>query len=786
MRRSLLLALVLCLFIIPTAAQTDPAPLTAEDIFAPNVEIRYVTPDEPQPDFAADDELRIVAIGDRLFTYPDGIARVAVARADADSFLLDFKPAISSDVESAPTTWLYSVTDDNLAPFVPACSNAQPVSAEQVAAHPWVMVFAPDDTHLCNLVTGQRSKSFQDAFPNRASTRFRYLYGADAYNANPSVVTSPDGAYVLFFLGRQTLPRDDSQPQQPPFYELAGHIIAEDRFVRTSRYLFNSPGTLTIDQWFGSRFFVIVESQRNSAADQSLQTSRSIYSGDLLTVLDLHSIPDRAVFRPQPPRYETPDPDEISCVVQYYDVTLAQSFYSTRPDGLCRPEYGAIDGLGYYRGFPLGTFRWGANRDQDIQSTSLVRYDVEEQLQNVLYTGEIEQVHWVSENERYTILTLDNNGRIDNFPNTNAAADTAYGLTIEVLIDLRTDTPLAGVVKEQWAFSDDVTTSDWAVNHGIYSQPDGTFLKIVCRMGAHCGRDWNVLSRLTIVDDVAQEAFLTLNPVMLAPDGRRVFVWSQARDGQPSRAATQGVSIFDSATGQVEPFLRDLATSDYDFELRNDGSRTIVRLMPKRRDVPGGEFSVVFEPDGALHTSINLPTPPDIDRFACTITLETGANLRAQPNAESERVGTAEAGQRLLVAARENGWWGLAAGGYVSDSVVVASEGCNRDPLPTIDTVNTSVSVPSPVIPVEAATAAPAEAASCTLTVVVGANIRKEPSAESELTGSAAVDFVLTAVGQAENTQDFFTWWQLDTEEWIREDFVREGEGCDALPVIQP
>ena len=75
---------------------------------------------------------------------------------------------------------------------------------------------------------------------------------------------------------------------------------------------------------------------------------------------------------------------------------------------------------------------------------------------------------------------------------------------------------------------------------------------------------------------------------------------------------------------------------------------------------------------------------------------------------------------------------------------------------------------------------------SCALTVLTGANLRAGPAVETEKVGSAAVDFVLTAVGQAENTQDFFTWWQLDTDEWIREDFVREGEGCEALPTVQP
>ncbi|GAB4522753.1 MAG: hypothetical protein OHK0046_35750 [Anaerolineae bacterium] len=90
--------------------------------------------------------------------------------------------------------------------------------------------------------------------------------------------------------------------------------------------------------------------------------------------------------------------------------------------------------------------------------------------------------------------------------------------------------------------------------------------------------------------------------------------------------------------------------------------------------------------------------------------------------------------------------------------------------VPTVRSMNTSAATPLP----------PTE--SCSLEVLTGANLRAGAGVDTERVGSAAVGFILTAVAQQYNETEYFRWWQLDTGEWIREDFVREGEGCDTLP----
>ncbi|MEQ8672384.1 MAG: hypothetical protein RLP44_15880 [Aggregatilineales bacterium] len=74
---------------------------------------------------------------------------------------------------------------------------------------------------------------------------------------------------------------------------------------------------------------------------------------------------------------------------------------------------------------------------------------------------------------------------------------------------------------------------------------------------------------------------------------------------------------------------------------------------------------------------------------------------------------------------------------------------------------------------------------SCPLEVVNGANLRAGAGADTERAGSAAIGFELVAVAQQFNQTEYFIWWQLDTGEWIREDFVREGEECTLLPEFE-
>lgn len=88
------------------------------------------------------------------------------------------------------------------------------------------------------------------------------------------------------------------------------------------------------------------------------------------------------------------------------------------------------------------------------------------------------------------------------------------------------------------------------------------------------------------------------------------------------------------------------------------------------------------------------------------------------------------------------------------------------------------------------ATPTPVIDSDCALTALAGVNLRRGPGSEYEIGGSAALDSVLYADGQFAGA-DGLRWWRLaqgqaDAGTWVREDFVRESEGCPTIPTTQP
>lgn len=97
-------------------------------------------------------------------------------------------------------------------------------------------------------------------------------------------------------------------------------------------------------------------------------------------------------------------------------------------------------------------------------------------------------------------------------------------------------------------------------------------------------------------------------------------------------------------------------------------------------------------------------------------------------------------------------------------------------PRPTMTLVPTATLMPTPTID--------PTLLSCQLNVLTGVNLRAGAGSDTEKVGSAAEGFQLIATAQQFNAAEGFTYWQLNTGEWIREDFVREDDLCQALPQV--
>lgn len=192
----------------------------------------------------------------------------------------------------------------------------------------------------------------------------------------------------------------------------------------------------------------------------------------------------------------------------------------------------------------------------------------------------------------------------------------------------------------------------------------------------------------------------------------------------------------------------------------------------------------------------NITPTPTIDAD-CVVTMLAGVNLRNGAGGTFEVVGSAAADTAFgadAQAVADDGvvWWRLQTGGWVASNLTAESGNCTALPLvgeglstPTAEPNGIHVT-PSPA----SATPTPTPNTGCVLTALQGVNLRSGPGSEYEIGGSAAAESVLYADGQFAGT-DSLRWWRLaqrqpDAGTWVREDFVREGEGCATLPTVQP
>lgn len=926
MRRSLLLALVLCLFVIPAAAQTDPAPLTAEDIFAPNVEIRYVTPDEPQPDFAADDELRVMSLGGRVIPYPEGFERVfRIEQIDSDTFFIDNLITASTD-EYQHKYWLYNTNTDTLIETTGECEGNPPYLYQSLAELPWTVFPEGDGFTLCHYFTGERillptDRAIFDYFP------------WEGYGDEGILEMSPDRQFLLIS-GREWFGSGGGKPSS--FDVLYSYEFATKTFRELGMFSGYSWPGIFVDRWLSPTEFTLSD-------NDSLTDSEKIYTGDALQENSLTEFASGSYllsYADNPPRYIEENTDglgDFMCGKAVFDLSTREVFrYPDLGWALCRPEYGTFEGVGYYREVPAGEMpQCCTPRSVEIAEVPVVRYDSQTGEYQELYRGEVEQIRWVSDDDRYAILLLDDNGVISDFPYLDPFYDGEYGYAHWALVDLESDEILHTVPNNYLAFQNNYYSYDRSAEHlGIYPLADGSFVTNTCHVAATLC-DSELSEHVVITGNGIHRETLDYNPVVPLSGQNRVFINPDPANPRAGR------DLYDVVTGEVIPFIKPLETDSYRLYvgIRETGE-VYATLGAQSSELQDIHFAISFDEDGTPIVTVKEPAVPfefDVaaatpvvaisatpsmtytpsltptrtptsdptcyltvindanlrnfpdadpesesivvgsaavgfqltavgkhenprDEFiwwklstgewlredfvdergpcfvlrsiapdsfdyifitptptvpptltptrtptvtptpvpACEMTVIIGANLRSEPDAGSAQVGSVAEGFELTAVGQFANpedfftWWKLDSGEWLREDFVDEQETCTH--LAFVDAsapdfvfvTPTPSSTPTITATVTArATATPDLSASCTLTVVNGANLRAGPAVETEKVGSAAVDFVLTAVGQAENTQDFFTWWQLDTGEWIREDFVREGEGCDALPNVQ-
>jgi hypothetical protein len=481
---------------------------------------------------------------------------------------------------------------------------------------------------------------------------------------------------------------------------------------------------------------------------------------------------------------------DSQAICGYWSYDLATDTL-VQPDlqGLCYPEYGDLFGIGYYREVT----------STDRPLATLVRLDTQTGERRDLFTGEIEQILWVSEDERYAAIVSDETRVVEYLPGMHwqdrvrdeQGRNRVLHQPYLQFVELASGTVLARkpVSLETIALRDPQHTymmypRDYYVpSHSAHQIGAASFLLLHCEVESiygYCGRDDSTVTRLDLTDTGPVETVLARNAAEILPDLSGALIWNET-----AGTYSPTVDIYDFASQRTVPFLKEPIPPGSNYNIRVDHQTKAVQVEVDLYVIAphDGRFEyflpdLTFASDGTRHLTKWLQPFPSIGADVCLVRPNRGANIRVQPDTASELFGTVEPGEMLRVAAKvEIGgvtWWQLRDGGYIHGSVVDTSGACTV--LPGSD--------PAAVPPVSSA--APPISITCQLTVLIGVNVRSLPTTDGERVGSADVDTVLLADGYEFNAADQFRWWRLTTGEWLREDFVSEAPDCiNVLPAGQ-
>ncbi|HEX2907805.1 MAG TPA: hypothetical protein VHO69_13130 [Phototrophicaceae bacterium] len=590
--------LLIVLVCSPLLAQNE-APIDPATIFDPSVTIRYVSAEvEPSPT-VWDNDLHQFAIDGVVSPYPPGVATIKdIETVDADTLAVTIDPDVMNSYDAE--VWLYSRRQQTLSPFVAQCATAdgQPDEGWRLVAELWTIIVQDESAALCNRLTGATSAPLPE----------NYRWPLESIGrSGPITSVSPDRKYVAFIgqIGAEWQPAASRQIEVFSYETQTGTIL--------SLGIMEAATSLDFGQWIGNQI-TIVTGENDFVEFSEVWIADVTRSKNLEFAFNVTG--GGPGFEEYPPRYligYNPYTNASGCGRTTYYVETHETV-ELDLDGLCHPEYGDIEGVGYYRDVPFGESRECCTpAPAKVVEVPFVRYDTRTSERQELYRGEIEAVYWVSPNEQYAILLLDQDGEIDFFPYLDAFNYQQLGLPYLALVDLQTGETLATTPMDELAHTWGLTSdTDWAVNHTLTPLPDGTFLKIYCdENDTPCARDGNAASRVTITASGVEETLLVKDPIMLTPDQKGLFVWSQPRSKYQPAAQQQGVNIYDLETGQLRPFIRELSLADYDFELLRSGKDSvqvfIYRKSSSKQHRPDASFSVYFEPDGREYVLIQSP-----------------------------------------------------------------------------------------------------------------------------------------------------------------------------------
>jgi hypothetical protein len=233
--------------------------------------------------------------------------------------------------------------------------------------------------------------------------------------------------------------------------------------------LADSSGTSTLFGVKEASFYALGEVQRNQRAtltrlhndfafllkiDDGFEGSPVAYLVDV-DAMRLRDLPANIYFQTDPPRLEQLENGETRQSVVAYDL-LSAIEVNYIFDPACNPDFAA---------YP---FYYCRVLDADAAQATVTRVDVMAGDVRALYTGEVEDIRWVSDDGRYMLLLLDNSGRVETgITNAEQYDPQAAGQPQMVLVDVErgetiyTTPATRGGFFESWQPSLYIINDEW-------------------------------------------------------------------------------------------------------------------------------------------------------------------------------------------------------------------------------------------------------------------------------------------------------------------------------------
>ena len=753
----LLSSLILLLLIpLPISAQhLDPY-----QVFDTSVKIHVSELPPTMSNYDYDNELRLLLLDKNIRLYPNEVTTVFDLIQVNGRILLQVQLETYSQYQS--TTWEYDVETQQLSEFEPHCATTQ-FSASSLKEQPWTIIENDNHWILCNALNGEKSPPLPDGFDWKIDS-----IGGEP---RPEITLSPDQTMIAFM----GIEAGQFQWADSREIYLFSYQPTTDKILNLDQ--FEAQESLYFGHWIDTQVIINTGNTTRIGTMCALITDVIQVDNIYPTLCNQGGGPD---YIDHPPRlvisYEL---NHIPCGRTTYDIN---THTTTRIElnGLCHPEYGDIETVGYYRDVPMGVMtECCVPPPVEIAEVPLVRYDSRTGERQELYRGEIEAVFWVSTDEHYAIVVLDNNGEINIFPYLDFWIGT-MNFPVVSLIDLQTGNIIEQTVKDEW-YSGSVMENaryDWAVNHGIFPLTDSSFLSIECFGETACRRENNRASLTSITSDGVIHENLIDDPIMLTPDKQNLFIWSKPYQLHLMQSDTIGINIYNLETGETKPFIRDDKFKGSEIRLITRSDENSVRVQADE-----SSYDVGFNPDGTYYVEIVVPSEPAIGEYVCIVTTETAVNLRSHASAESERFGGATAGERFIAISKQFGetdqkvWYELNNGGWVREDFLKVTRACaslgdtiTQNDIKTLHSDN-SIAI------------------NCQVKLLYDVNLRAGAGQEFEIRGSRVSGEILDIQAQSTDN-DSFRWWQLtnvdtDNNLWLREDLVEEIGDCNQLPIIE-